>query len=103
MPRPAFGLPGPSDVSDPAAIIVLAMPSRRKKLLAIAWLAIWALIFVFASALPAWLAIGLAVVTFAAFLLFSRDRSACLELGANADCAAVPSGRHDASGSPRSR
>jgi hypothetical protein len=54
------------------------MTSRRQRFLAIAWLASWALILVFASRMPGWLAISMAVATFAAFLLLSRQSSACL-------------------------
>ncbi|MCU0898170.1 MAG: hypothetical protein MUC55_11800 [Burkholderiales bacterium] len=54
------------------------MASRRKRFLTIAWLASWALILVFASRMPGWLAISMAVATFAAFLLFSRESSACI-------------------------
>lgn len=74
----------------------------RRTLLTLAWLASWALILVFASSLPGWLAIGLAVAVFAGFLLASRERSPCIDGGA---CATgMPgggSGRADP-GAPRS-
>lgn len=57
------------------------MPHRRKLPLTIAWVTAWALIFVFATAMPGWLAIALAVGTFAAFVLLSREPSACLAPG----------------------
>jgi hypothetical protein len=74
------------------------MPPRRKLYLAVAWLASWGLIFAFASSMPAWLAIALAVGTFAAFLLFSREPSACLSPNGR-DCGA---GVADERSAPRS-
>jgi hypothetical protein len=77
-------------------------PSRRT-LLTIAWLASWALIFVFASSLPGWLAIGLAIGAFAAFLLPSREPSACLTPGPGAGCTSGVTDRGDRPDVPRTR
>jgi hypothetical protein len=77
------------------------MARGRKLYLAVAWLGSWALIFVFASSLPGWLAIALAVATFAAFLLFSREPSACLSPGGSG-CAPQPADRRDEPGAGES-
>ena len=73
------------------------MTSGRQRFLTIAWLASWALILVFASRMPGWLAISMAVATFAAFLLLSRESSACIAAQARG-CETGPTASRDGSG-----